>query len=137
MNEAALDLPDGAVDRTVTRVQLSTPSGARTTFIVQRLGIAPGHTLRAACLSHVRAAETRVSGYTVLFEREGAVDGAPAMEVGVRWRDELGEPRYTRQAHVFLGGTWLIIAVEGPMAAREELDDLLETTLGSMRIRSN
>jgi len=137
MNEAAIELPDGIVDRTTTHVQMSTPSGARSIFLVQRLDIAPGLTLRAACLSHVRDAQTRVSGYTVLFEREGAVDGAPAMEVGVRWRDDTGEPVYTRQAHLFLGRRWTIIAIEGPIAAREELDAILENSLGSMRIRGD
>jgi hypothetical protein len=137
MNEAALVLPDDAVDRTTTNVLLSTPSGARATFVVERLDIALGQTLREACLSYTREIETRLRAFSTVFEREGSIDGAPALEVGVRWRNDAGDMMYTRQAHLRLEAAWMILAIEGPLDVREELDALFEPILASVQLRSD
>jgi len=136
MNEAALALPDDAVDRTTTNVLLSTPSGARATFVVERLDIELGQTLREACFSYTRELETRLRAFSTVFEREGSIDGAPALEIGVRWRNNAGDMTYTRQAHLRLEEAWLILAIEGPLEVREELDALLEPILASVQFRS-
>lgn len=137
MNEAALVLPDGAVDRSMTHVHLATPSGARATFIVERLEIEPGQTLREACHAYTRDLEMRLRGFSTVFEREGSLDGAPTLEVGVRWRNEGGDPMYTRQAHLRLDATWVIVAIEGPSPVREEIDELFDPILASLRLRSD
>jgi hypothetical protein len=137
MNEASLVLPDGAVDRSTTHVLLSTPSGARATFVVERLDIEPGQTLREAYLSYVRDLQRRLSRFSAVFERESSLDGAPALEIGVRWRSEAGDSMYTRQAHLRLDAAWVIVAIEGPSGVREELDGLFDPILASMRLRSD
>ncbi len=136
MNEAALVLPDDAVDRTMTHVLLSTPSGARATFVVERLELPLGQTLREACFSYIRETETRLRAFSTVFERESSIDGAPALEVGVRWRNDAGDMIYTRQAHLGLEAAWMILAIEGPLEFREELDALLDPILASVQLRS-
>ncbi|UQA60491.1 DcrB-related protein [Polyangium aurulentum] len=136
MNEAALVLPDNAVDRTMTHVLLSTPSGARATFVVERLEIELGQTLREACLSYTRELQTRLRAFSTVFERESAIDGAPALEIGVRWRSDAGDLTYTRQAHLRLEAAWVILAIEGPLEVRDELDELFDPILASVQLRS-
>ncbi len=136
MNEAALILPDGAADRSTTRVILATPSGAKATFIVERLELEPGQTLREAFVSYARDLERRLRGFTALFERDTSLDGAPALEIGVRWRNQAGDPMYTRQAHLRLE-TWTILAIEGPSQAREEIDGIFDPILASLRLRND
>ncbi len=137
MNEAALVLPEGAKDRSTTQVFLTTPSGARATFVVERFDVAPGQTLREACAAYTRDLRLRLRGFTTLFEREAALDGSPALEVGVRWRSEAGDPTYTRQTHLRLGATWMIVAIEGPSHLRAELDAMFDPILASIRLRSD
>lgn len=137
MNEAVLVLPDGAVDRTMTHVLLATPSGARATFVAERLEIEAGQTLREACRAYTRDLEVRLRGFTLVFEREGSLDGVPALEVGVRWRNDDGDPMYTRQAHLRLDATWMILAIEGPSNVREELDELFDPILASIQLRND
>jgi hypothetical protein len=137
MNEAALVLPDDAVDRSTTNVLLSTPSGVRATFVVERLDIEPGQTLREACALYTRGLQTRLRRFSTVLERESSIDGAPALEIGVRWRSEDGGLMYTRQAHLRLESTWVIWAIEGPFDVREELDGLFDPILASIRLRSD
>ena len=137
INEAVLVLPDAAVDRTMTHVLLSTPSGAKATFVVERLDLAPGQTLREACTSYTRDLQLRLRGFTPVFERESSLDEAPALEVGIRWRTDAGEPRYTRQVHLRLDARWVILAIEGPSHVREEIDGLFDPILTSIRLRND
>jgi hypothetical protein len=136
MNEAALLLPDNAVDRTMTHVLLTTPSGVRATFVVERLELPLGQTLREARVSYTREVQTRLLAFSTLFEREGSVDGAPALEIGARWRNDGGEMRYTRQAHLGLEESWMILGIEGPLEVREELDGIFDPILASVQFRS-
>lgn len=135
MNEAALDLPDGAIDRSLTSVTLSTPSGAKAAFIVERHEIAPERTLREACRSYTRDLEMRVRRLSRVFERDGSVAGVPALEIGVCWYGDDGAAMYTRQAHIRLEALWMVLAIQGPRDARAELDALFEPILASIRLR--
>lgn len=136
MNEAMFDLPEGGfVDRTVTYLEGTAPSGADVVLLVERHPFTPGKSLRQLAAGHMDDARKRLRGYSVLFQRDVEVAGTPAIDVGVRWRDEDGVPVYTRQTHVGLGSTWLIVAAEAPVADREFCDASIDHVLSSMQLR--
>ncbi len=137
MNEAALDLPHDAVDRSTTHVIMSTESGAQATFEVERLGHGPSRTLLDDYRSYVGELRVRLRRFSLVFQQERVVDGRAVLEVAVRWQTAERKPMYTRQAHLHLEATWLILAIEGAFEAREELDALFEPILASLRLRTD
>lgn len=136
MNEAMFDLPDGAfVDRTVTYMEGTAPSGADVVLMVERHPFPAGKSLRQVAAEHVNDARKRLRGYTVIFQRDVEVASVPAIDFGVRWRDKDGTPVYTRHTHLALGSTWLIVAGEAPVVDREFCDGYVDHVLGSLRLR--
>jgi hypothetical protein len=135
MNEAAFDLPDaGFVDRTVTYLEGKSPRGTDIVLLVERSPFPEGKTLRQSASQHVNDARKRLRAYAVLFERDSEVAGLPAIDIGVRWRDDKGMV-YTRQAHLAVGDTLLIVAGEAPLDEREHCDTCVEHVLASLRFR--
>lgn len=137
MNEAALVLPPGAVDRSFTHVLLTTPSGFEVTFVVERMAVEPGQSLRDAYASYVRDLQMRLRRFSPVMERETTVDGTPALEIGVHWRNAGGDNRYTRQVHLRLEALWLVVGIEGPRDVRQEIDALFEPIVASIQLRSD
>jgi hypothetical protein len=136
MNEAMFDLPDaGFVDRTVTYLSGLTPRGASVVLLVERRPHPANKSLRQIAAEHGRESMQKLFGYTVLFEREVEVASHPALDVGVRWRADDGEPIYTRRAHLSLGSTWLMIVGEAPSTERELCDTYVDHVVASLRIR--
>lgn len=136
MNEAMFDLPDaGFVDRTVTYLAGSSPSGKGVLLLVERRPLPVDTSLRQVAAALGKDARTRFMGYQVLFEREIEVASQPALDVGARWRAESGEPVYVRRAHLAVGETWLIITGEAPIVEREFCDAYVDHVLASLRIR--
>ncbi|EYF08795.1 Hypothetical protein CAP_2656 [Chondromyces apiculatus DSM 436] len=134
MNEAAFDLPEGFVDRTVNYLEGRSPQGTPVALLVQREPFPEGKTLRQATTAHVNDAKKRLRAYTVLFEREVQVSEVPAIDLGVRWRDEKGMV-YTRQVHLVLDRTHTIVAGETPFEEREYCDTYVDHVLASLRLR--
>ena len=133
MNEASFDLPDaGFVDRTVTYLEGKAPSGADCVLMVERSPLPAGKTLRQAAAEHMNDGKKRLRGYTLLFNRVSEIAGVPAVEIAARWRDEAGLV-YSRQAHLVLGPTLLIVAGEAPIEEKEFCDAYLEHVLASLR----
>jgi hypothetical protein len=137
MNEAALDLPDDAVDRSTTHVVMSTESGMPATFEVERLNRGASGKLQDDYASYVSDLRVRLRRFSVVFQREGLVDDEGALEVGVRWQNADQKAMYTRQTHLYRGATWVILAIEGAFEAREELDALFERLLATLRFRTD
>lgn len=136
MNEAMFDLPEASfVDRTVTYLEGTAPSGADVVLLVERHPFTKGKSLRQLAADHMSDARKRLRGYSVIFQRDVEVAGLPAIDIGVRWRDDDGAPVYTRQAHVGVGSTWLIVAGEAPVADKEFCDAYVDHVLSSMRLR--
>jgi hypothetical protein len=136
MNEAAFDLPDGQfVDRTVTFLAGTSPGGANALLLVERRPLPVDKSLRQVAAEHGSEAMKRLHGYAVIFEREVEVASCPAIDVGTRWRDDEGEPFYTRRTHLTLGSTWLMIVGEAPIAEREFCDAYVDHVLASLRVR--
>ena len=133
MNEASFDLPGvGFVDRTVTYLEGKAPSGAAVVLMVERSPFPEGKSLRQAASAHVNDGKKRLRGYSLLFDRVSEIAGAPAIELGARWRDDAGLV-YSRQAHLVLGPTLLIVAGESPMEEQEFCDAFVAHVLASLR----
>lgn len=136
MNEAMFDLPEvGFVDRTVTYLEATSPAGGDVVLLVERHPLPEGKSLRQAMTEHVNDARKRLRGYSIIFQRDALVADFPALDLGVRWRDDDGAPIYTRQTHFALGSSWLIVAGEAPIADREFCDGYVDHVLGSLRLR--
>lgn len=136
MNEAMFDLPEGGFrDRTITYLEGTSPNGADVILLVERHPLPEGKSLRQAAAEHVNDARKRLRGYSVIFQREAAVGDLPAIDIGVRWRDDTGTPIYTRQTHFTLGPQWLIVAGEAPLSDREFCDASVDHVLGSLELR--
>lgn len=134
MNEAAFDLPDlGFVDRTVTYLEAKAPSGADLVLVVERQPVPRGKSLRDLVVGHVADARKRMRGYSVLYEREADLVSGPAIDLGIRWRDENGM-MYSRHTHLTIGQTWLIVAGEVPLEEREVCDGYVDHVLGTLRL---
>jgi len=133
MNEASFDLPPaGFVDRTVTYLEGKAPSGAAVVLMVERSPFPEGQSLRQAASAHVNDGKKRLRGYSLLFDRVSEIAGAPAIELGARWRDDAGLV-YSRQAHLVLGPTLLIVAGESPMEEQEFCDACVDHILATLR----
>ncbi len=136
MNEASFDLPDGNfVDRTVTYLEGTAPGGADVVLYVERQPFPAGRSLRELANNHVQDAKKRLRGYTIMGQRELEVLGLPALDLGVRWRSNKDELVYTRQVHLVLDSTWLIVAGEAPVADREFCDACVDRVLSTLRLR--
>jgi hypothetical protein len=136
MNEAMFDLPDaGFVDRTVTYLARESPGGAPTILLFERRPLPSGETLRQLVAGHGSDAAKRLLGYSVIFEREVEIGSHPAIDVGVRWRTDAGDPIYTRRVHMILEPSWFMIVGEAPHAERERCDAYVDHVTASLRVR--
>ena len=136
MNEAMFDLPDaGFVDQTVTSLVGTSPNGEAVLLLVERRPLPAAMSLRQVVAAVVKDAMTRHVRYQVLLEREVEVASRPAFDVAARWRAESGEPIYDRRVHLTLGGTWITILGEAPIAEREFCDAYVDHVLASLQIR--
>ena len=135
MNEASFDLPEAHfVDRTVTLLEALTPRGATVTLLVQRLPIPLGQSLRDVVAAHLTWAAEKQRAFAVLSQQDIELDGAPAIEVTTRWRDEQGMI-FRREAHFALGARWLFIAAHARFEEREQVNQHFDQLLGSLRMR--
>ncbi len=136
MNEAMFDLPDaGFVDRTVTNLVGTSPSGVDVLLVVERRPLPESKSLQQIAAEHGRDTAKRLFGYKVIFEREIEISSHPAIDVGVTWRSGNGETVYTRRAHLTLGSTWLMFTGEAPSAEREFCDAYVDHVLASLQVR--
>ena len=136
MNEAMFDLPDaGFVDRTVTHLMGTSPSGADVLLVVERRPLPAAKSLRQIADDHAKDAMTRHFAYKVIFDREIEVGSHPVIDVGASFRTGEGEAVYTRRAHLTLGSTWLLITGETSSAESELCDAYFDHVLASLQIR--
>ena len=132
MNEAAFDLPDvGYVDRTVTHLEGKAPSGIVVALMVERSPLPEGKTLREAATAHMIGTKKRLRGYTLLLDRASEVAGVPAVEIAAQWREASGIV-YSRQAHLVLGETLLLVAGETAVEERAFCDACVEHVIASL-----
>ncbi len=137
MNEGAFDLPAGAAVRDWTTHVVQVRQGEHTvTLAVCRAHLPAGKSLRQLAQSRVLDEMARLSGYSVLDEREASWAGVPVLEYTSRWRNE-GQAFYQQQAHMALGGTWLFLAASTPIEGRTAADAWFDQIRESFRLRSD
>jgi hypothetical protein len=140
MNEGAFELPDAAVtDRTTHVIEArssSHPPDHDLTLVVVRAPLPAGKSLRQIVQGRVLDEMARLSGYSVLAEREVPWAGVPALELTSRWRHE-GRAIYQQQAHLALGGVWIYFALSTPFEGRTAADTWFEQIRESLRLRSD
>jgi hypothetical protein len=141
MNEAAFAPDTEPVDLTVTELRFdlgheggAPPAGGSYSLSVHRRPLADGETLAASVAANAREADRSLPAHTVLFQRELEVAGVPAIDIGASWRGK-ESMLYTRQAHLLLGGTVLILAGNAPLDARSKCDEMLDRVLATFRPR--
>jgi hypothetical protein len=135
VNEAAFELPDiGLADRTVHQLDASLPESDGVALRIPRAPLPAGKALADVVAENVRRAERQLSAHAVVFRREAEIAGCPAIEIAVEWRGEVGMV-YTRQAHLDVGGTWLVFAGNAPQEDRAACDELLDRALATFRVR--
>jgi hypothetical protein len=136
MNEGAFELPDAAVTDRTTHVIEAREGDHDLTLVVVRAPLPAGKSLRQIAQGRVLDEMARLSGYSVLAEREVAWAGVPALELTSRWRHE-GRAIYQQQAHLALGGVWIYFALSTPFEGRTAADTWFEQIRDSLRLRSN
>lgn len=135
VNEASFDLPDiGLVDATVHHVEAHLPGKGTISLRVQRAPLPEEKLLESAVDEQLRHAGIRLRAHRVLFRRAIQVAGCQAIEVGVEWRG-MDALVYTRQVHIDIGGTRLVLAGNAPMPERAACDALVDNALATFRLR--
>ena len=135
MNEGAFELPDASLKDRTTHVIEVTPDGHELTLVVCRATLPEGKSLRQVAQIRILDELSRLSGYTVLEEREASWAEVPALEFTSRWRHE-GRAFYQQQAHLVLGGTWTYFALSTPFESRAAADAWFQRIRESLRLRS-
>lgn len=152
LNEAAFALPERAfVDRTVHLLESTggdlpspaqsapespTSAAAPLTVTIRRTRLAEGKTLRQMVDADIEETKASAASFTILEQGEASVAGAPTLVLRVRWRD--GETvHHQRQAHVAIDGTWIALAVTGPLAHRAACDDAFDRIVQSLKWRTD
>lgn len=135
VNEIAFALPPvEVIDRSVNILETAAPSGGEITILVQRFRVPEGKTLRELSATRMANAQRTRAGYKVLFERDTEVAGAAAIEIGARWRADVGLV-FVHEVHFSLGHIWMAIAGHGPLDDREHTQERLAHVLRTLRVR--
>lgn len=135
MNECSFDLPELSFsDRTIHWLDAKLPGGAEMGFLVRRLVVPPGKSLRDLVTEHVVNEAKQRSGYAVLEQRDVVIGGVPAIDVRARWRHE-GQVVYQRQAHLSVGDSRLLFTTTALLADQARCDESLAWILESIRFR--
>jgi hypothetical protein len=133
MNEAAFELPAvDVVDSSVTSLETRAPSGELIGIRVHRMPLPPDRTLREIVAEHVAEATRTLPAYSVEWQRDVEVSGAPAIEVAARWRAR-GGMRCSRHVHLGVQGLWLIVSVNGALGDLSTVDVFTDRILGTFR----
>lgn len=136
MNWAAFELSTAeAVDRTTYNIQIRHPDHENIRLVIWYMEAPLGKTLRQLAASRVAEEMARLSGYTILEQREVPWGDAPALEIASRWR-HAGAAHYQRQAHFITDDLWRSFSLGGPLASRAACDEWFEQIRTSLRLRS-
>ena len=136
MNEGAFELPDVILKDRTTHVLETEDGGHSLTLVVVRSALPEGKSLRQMAQLRVLDEMGRLSGYTVLAEREASWSGLPALEFASRWRHE-GRVIYQQQGHLALGAAWIYLALSAVVEAQPVVDTWFARIRETFRLRSD
>lgn len=134
VNEAAFEVPEGLVDRTVNVLEGETPGGGELGVLCVRTRLAAGKTLREVVAAHLDGERRALRAWELLDEEAADVDGAPAIRVRARWRADAGMV-FQEQAHLVAGASWLLLSVNAPLEERAYAEATMERALATLRLR--
>jgi hypothetical protein len=135
VNEASFELPDLAIaDRTVHVLELGGGAIPGLGLMLARAPFPVSKSLRDLVKAHADQERLTLRSWSLLFEREGDLDGQPMIELGTRWKGAEGMV-YQRQAHIGLDDVVLLLVGNGPLEERERTDAHVERVLSTMRLR--
>jgi hypothetical protein len=133
MNEGAFEF-EGFEDKTAHALEATLPGGELLTLLVVRTKFPAGKSLAQAVAAHLKQQAIRLTGYTVLDQREAAWAGLPVIEVRARWRHE-GEAYYERCAHLAIFDLWMFYGLTGPLHARDACEERMDRIRDTIRFR--
>lgn len=135
MNECAVVLPAiGLVDHTTTMLRAVTDDGYSCSMSVYRTPRPAGKSLAELVDENLRRAAIELRAHVLRSRRDIELDGAPAIEVRTEWRGQ-SSVIHTRQAHLVLDETWLIVSANAPIADRARCDAIVDRALATFRLR--
>lgn len=135
LNEASFDLPDVEVkDRTVHVLEIGGGAIPGLGLMIARSPIHPGKSLSDMVQMHLDHERRNLRSWSLLFQREGEIEGEPMIDLGTRWKANDGMT-YQRQVHIALGEVVLLLVGNGPFAAREHTDAYVGQAISTIRLR--
>ncbi|NUO49675.1 MAG: DcrB-related protein [Polyangiaceae bacterium] len=132
-NDSRFEVPDGFVDRTVTRLEARTENGATILIMVHKSRFVEEQHLDDAVASHLKDASANLRAHSVLANREARLAGHPAYDIAMRWREDDGMV-YMREMHADVDGTWFIVSSTGPLEERETCDSCFEYMIPTIEL---
>lgn len=136
MNEGAFELPHGEVhDRTVHILEIKHPEHDDLGLVVCRAPVPVGKSLRELARGRILEERARLSGYSVVEERDAEWAELPAVEFTSRWRYR-GKVYHQQQAHLAVNGAWMYFAMSAPIGSREACDAWFSQLHATLRLRS-
>lgn len=136
INEAVFTLPEkGFVDRTVHMLESPLSGDVPLSVAIRRVPLSEGKTLRQLVDEEVATTTAKTKGFTILDDVEVSVADTPAILLRARCRfQEIAH--YQRQAHFAFDGTWIALAVAGPIADRAACDETFDRIVQSLTWRN-
>lgn len=135
VNEASFELPETpVVDRTINVLELGGGVVPGLGLMVARTALPVGKSLRDIVTAHVEHERRSLRAWSLVFERDGEVQGRPMIELGTRWKSDQGMV-YQRQAHIGLSDAVLLFVGNGPLEERARCDDHVERALMTLQLR--
>ncbi len=130
--EALFEIPTGYGDASLNRLVYKRPTGA--VHVVISRTPAQGKTLAQLTAIRLRDQQRALPFFELGQQSERLVSGAPTADVSLFYADA-DRKIYQRSASFLIGGNLALLAVQGPAAAREEIDGMFEHALGTLVFR--
>lgn len=132
VDEAALDVPAGFIDRSVNVLEWTIEGDERLVLVIER---APAVESLDACVeSHVGSYPSRYAGYKLLEVHHAEVDGMRVIELEIRSRTDAGVMHH-HQAFIEMSWGALILSATTKFAFAAQCEALVDGVLDTLRVR--
>jgi hypothetical protein len=131
-HEAMFEIPSGYGDASLNRLVYKRATGA--IHVVVSRTPAQNKTLSQLTAIRLRDQQRALPFFELGQQSERLVAGAPTADVAVFYADA-DRKIYQRSASFLVASNLVLLAVQGPAAAREEIDRMFEHALGTLVFR--
>jgi hypothetical protein len=133
--EAVFDVPQGCVDGSVTALEYLRPAGG--TYRIAVVRSAPeGKTLTALVDDRLVEQRRKLSFFEPVRREERLVAGLPCVELVGTYQEEDARV-YQRALCTLVRGQFVVLAVLGALAHKDELDSVFDGAVGTLRLRKD